>query len=218
VAETHTFLFADMAGYTAMTEAHGDEDAADLAATFCDEIDELLPEYDAENVKSIGDAVMVHGRDVRAAVQLGLRVVRDVGGRHGFPAVRVGIHTGPAVERNGDWFGAAVNIAARVSGVAGGGEVLVTEAVRTASGDLSDVEWRRRGEHTLKNVSGAVVLYQPVLATERDDQGFSIDPVCRMAVDPQHAAGVLVHEGSEYHFCSLTCVRAFAAAPEEYAR
>ena len=54
-----TFMFADIAGFTALTEAHGDDHAADLVADFCDAVRGVLPEYDARAVKSIGDAMML---------------------------------------------------------------------------------------------------------------------------------------------------------------
>ena len=111
-----TFLFADLAGYTALTEVHGDEEAADLAGEFCDAVRDLLPEYDAEDVKLIGDEVMVRGRDAAKAIRLALRIVHEIGGRHGFPSVRIGMHTGTAVERRDDWFGGTVNLAARLEG------------------------------------------------------------------------------------------------------
>ena len=47
-------------------------------------------------------------------------------------------------------------------------------------------------------------------------EGLPIDPVCRMAVDPAHAAGTLVHEGVVYTFCSLDCARRFAERPERF--
>jgi P-type Cu+ transporter len=43
-----------------------------------------------------------------------------------------------------------------------------------------------------------------------------VDPVCQMAVDPEHAAGTLLHAGLRYHFCSLACVARFAATPDRY--
>jgi YHS domain-containing protein len=54
------------------------------------------------------------------------------------------------------------------------------------------------------------------MARSRD--ALPIDPVCRMAVDPVHASGTLLHDGIRYRFCSLQCVRRFAEAPERYAR
>ena len=101
-----TFLFADLSGFTALTEAHGDEQAADLVGGFCVAVRQLLAEHQAQEIKTIGDALMLRTGDAAAAIRLGLCIVHDVGARHGFPLVRVGMHTGPAVERGGDWFGA----------------------------------------------------------------------------------------------------------------
>jgi len=212
-----TFLFADLAGYTALTEAHGDDEAADLAGAFCAAVRDLLPEYDAEDVKVIGDEVMVRGRNAAQALRLALRIAHDVGAQHGFPAVRVGMHTGPAVERSGDWFGATVNVAARVAGLAAAGEVLLTGATRAAAGDLDDVVLHSRGEVTLRNVGEPVVIFAALRRGRHDEAHLPVDPVCRMAVDPRHRAGMLVYDGAEYHFCSFRCVRAFAEHPDRYA-
>src|SRR5438128_875473 len=110
----HSFLFADLAGFTALTEAHGDELAADLVDAFCAQVRAVLPDYDAEEVKAIGDALMLRTSTAHAGVRLALRLVEELGGRHGFPALRVGLHTGPAVARGRGWLRAAVNVAAGV--------------------------------------------------------------------------------------------------------
>jgi class 3 adenylate cyclase/YHS domain-containing protein len=212
--DEHTFLFADLAGFTALTEAHGDRQAADLAGEFVDAVRALLPEYGAEEVKCIGDAVMIRCSDAGQAIGLGARIVGEVGAHHGFPSVRVGMSTGPAVEREGDWFGATVNLAARVSGAAAGGEVLLTEATRRAAGSSERVQLLPRGRRRLKNVAEPVQLYAAVSEAERSAAGMPIDPVCRMAVDPDHAAGTLLHDGTRYFFCSLACAGAFARDPD----
>jgi class 3 adenylate cyclase/YHS domain-containing protein len=214
--QTSTFIFADLAGFTALTEAHGDEQAADLAAEFSDTVRQLLPEYVAEEVKTIGDAIMLRCEEARAAIDLGLRIVDEVGARPQFPIVRVGMHTGPAIERGGDWFGAAVNLAARVSGVAGGDEVLLTEATRQAAGRLEGIQLHQRGKQRFKNIKEPIAVYRAVRGGQ-EREGLPIDPVCRMAVDPGKAAGNLTYEGREYHFCSMECVQAFVAAPHDYA-
>jgi class 3 adenylate cyclase/YHS domain-containing protein len=123
----HTFLFADLAGFTALTEAHGDERAADLAETFRDAVLPLLSGHRGALVKMIGDALMIRCEEPADAIRLGLGIV-EVGGGHGFPTVRGGLHSGAAVARGADWFGATVNLAARVSALAAGEEVLVSEA------------------------------------------------------------------------------------------
>lgn len=210
----HTFVFADLAGFTALTEAHGDERAADLVGAFCTTVGELVTGRDASVVKTIGDAVMVRAGTAGVAVELGLEVVR-ASVRHGQPAVRVGMHTGPAVEREGDWFGATVNVAARVAGAAAGGEVLLTEATRAALGEPAPAALSDRGPRRFKNVAAPVTLYaaQPAEQAER----WPIDPVCRMSVEPARAAGQLRHEGVEHTFCSLECAARFARAPQDYA-
>ena len=157
-----TFLFADLAGFTALTEAVGDERAADLAVAFCERVCELNDPHDAEDVKTIGDACMIRARDPALAVELGLHIVGDVGAHHGLPGVRVGMHHGPAVQRRGDWFGATVNIAARVAALAGEGEVLLTDAVRRAAGALPGVDYEPRGTHRLRHVSQPIVLHAAV--------------------------------------------------------
>jgi adenylate cyclase len=116
-----TFLFADLSVFTALTEGHGDEQAADLVGGFCVAVRQLLVEHQAHEAKTIGDALMLRIADAAAAIRFGLCIVHDVGAQHGFPLVRVGMHTGSAAERAGDWFGSTVNLAARVSAAASGG-------------------------------------------------------------------------------------------------
>jgi adenylate cyclase len=211
-----TFLFADLSGFTALTEAHGDEQAVDLVAGFCVAVRRLLDDHQAQEVKTIGDALMLRTADTAAAIRLGLCIVHDVGSRHGFPLVRVGMHTGPAVERGGDWFGATVNLAARVSAAAAGGEALLTAATRDGAGQLRGVELRERGRWAFRNVAEPVQVYAAVRQGAQSAAGLPIDPVCRMAVDPWHSAGRLTHEGVEYCFCSLRCAGAFAQHPARY--
>jgi adenylate cyclase len=217
LAGAHTFLFADLAGFTAMTEAHGDEPAADLAEEFCQLVRELLPSYGAHEVKLIGDAIMLRVPDPTSAVRLGLAIVSDVGLRHGSPAVRVGMHSGSAVERSGDWYGSTVNIAARVAGLAGGGEVLLTDATHDTAAPLTDVEFASRGAPRLKNVSEPIAVYAAESRDPSARRDWPIDPVCRMAVDPARRAGLLTHDGREYSFCSMRCVATFSQAPSRYA-
>ena len=216
-ADRPTFVFADLAGFTALTEVHGDEEAADYAARFCERVRTLLPVHSSEEVKTIGDAVMIRAGNAADAICLGLAIVDEVRTLPGFPAVHVGMHTGDAVERGGDWFGAAVNLAARVAATAGGNEVLLSETTREAAGDLDSIELQRRGPQWLKNVAEPIVVYR-ALRSGHADHNAVIDPVCRMTVDIAHSAGELMHDGTTHHFCSLQCAAAFAAEPERYLR
>ncbi len=210
-----TFVFADIAGFTALTEAHGDEEAAALVADFCSAVRAELPESGVQ-VKTIGDAVMLCIGEPAAAVQLGVRITHDLMLGHGAPAVRVGMHHGPAVERDGDYFGAAVNLAARVSAEAKGGEVLVSGPTAAMAKELDGVTWEPRGRRALRNVREPVELFAARRTSASGPQGLPCDPVCRMAVEPERAAGRLVYEDVAYYFCTRGCAGEFARSPERY--
>jgi adenylate cyclase len=151
VFRVHTFLFADMVGYTEFTARHGDDRAADLAVSFHEQVCALAGELGCHVVKTIGDAVMVRSENGDAAVELAKRILALTHER-GFPPSRVGLDTGPAIERNGDWFGSTVNTASRVASAAGAGELLVTERTRDATRGLAGAELAWRGRRALKGL------------------------------------------------------------------
>ena len=210
-----TFLFADIAGFTALTEAHGDQEAAELAAEFAAAVKTKLPGEGAQ-VKTIGDAIMLRIPDPAEAIVLGLDIVHGLLPDHGAPAVRVGLHHGSAVERDGNYFGATVNLAARVSALAAGGEVLLTGQTAALAPDLQGVFYEARGRHELRNVREPVELFSAVPVGESARAGLAADPVCRMAVDPERAAGRLMYDGTAYFFCTLACAGEFARDPERF--
>ncbi len=211
-----TFMFADIAGFTALTEAHGDQEAVKLVGDFCDAVDTELPTFGATQVKTIGDALMLHIPDPEKAVLLGLRIAHDILQGHGAPAVRVGMHHGPAIERAGDYFGSTVNLAARVSAAAIGGEVLLTAQTAAAAPQVEGVLYESRGRQTVGNVRDPVELVAAVRQGGTSGSGLAIDPVCSMAVDPEHAVGRLTHDNTTYFFCTLTCAGNFARDPQRF--
>jgi class 3 adenylate cyclase len=166
-AEAHTFLFADLVGFTALAEMEGDDRALEAVLALQRRVRDLLDEHSAEQVKAIGDGLMLRCGDPQAAVKLGLRVVEALAAEASVPPVRVGIHTGPAVSREGDWYGRTVNVAARLCAVAPGGEVMVSEATRRAAGEIAGVEWGERELHWLRNVSEPVGTY--LVSAERQE-------------------------------------------------
>jgi adenylate cyclase len=217
VAVTSTFVFADLAGYTALTEAHGDERAADVAAAFCDELRALLGDYGAEEMKAVGDALIVRVPDAGGALYLAARIVGDFGARDRALSVRVGMHTGTAVCRGDDWFGSAVNVASRIADFARPGEVIVSAATRDAAAScVLAGQLRSRGRRSLKHVPDPVEVF--ALYSEGADgrHDLPVDPVCRIAVDPAASEETTVWRGVEYHFCSSACATAFREAPTHY--
>lgn len=159
MSEIAAFLFADLAGFTTLTEQHGDEHAADLAIAFCDRVCELNRGHGAADVKTIGDAALVRVPDPAEAIRLALCITQQIGPDHGFPLVRVGLDHGPAVHRRSDWFGATINTAARIVTLADAGEVLLTDRARATSNAPSGIVYTDRGQHRLRHVAAPVHLY-----------------------------------------------------------
>jgi len=209
-----TFVFADLAGFTALTEAHGDAEALQIASDFVSTVRTILAECGAEEVKTIGDEVMIRVEDPGEAVRLGIQIV-DRLAAHRSPPVRVGMHSGSAIASAGDWFGSTVNIASRVTDAAKPGEVLLTDATRTLLGDLDGIELERLGQRAFKHVPELTPVYRAV-EREGDRRQFEVDPVCRMAVDPQRAVSARRRWGIPYFFCSEECRRAFDEGPRRY--
>ncbi len=125
-------LFADLAGYTRLTEERGDLVAADVATRLAALADEVGRGQGGRLVKLLGDGVMLHferpADAVRASVQL-----RAAMAPSGLPAAHIGIAAGAVVRRESDYFGRVVNLAARLAAAAGPDEILVSDEVITAT-------------------------------------------------------------------------------------
>jgi adenylate cyclase len=149
--------FLDLTGYTRLTEERGDEAAADLAARLATLVRRSSGEYGGQPVKWLGDGVMFYFADPVPSVVAALEIVEGAAA-HRLPPARVGIHAGPVVFQEGDYFGRTVNIAARIAEYAGPGEVLATqEVVDVAKG--TPVVFTDVGPVELKGVSGTIDLH-----------------------------------------------------------
>jgi adenylate cyclase len=204
-----TFCFVDLAGFTALAEAQGDKDAADVATQFADITRAALGPGD-RLIKTIGDAVFVMSPTPASGIELAERLLLRTSTQQSFPALRVGLHFGEALQRDHDLFGAAVNLAARVAGEAYAGEVICTQTIAEAARRL-DIPVVELGPVPLKNVRNSVELFS--LALMIGDNATPLDPVCNSPVDRRAAAGRLRFGNTEYWFCSLTCAAAFASNP-----
>ncbi|MCW2991059.1 MAG: adenylate/guanylate cyclase [Solirubrobacterales bacterium] len=146
--------FADLAGYTRMTEEQGDEEAVEAVERFVEAVEHTLPD-NARIIKTIGDEVMVVGSDAGELTDwaVGFQQLYDLR-----PLPRIGVHYGETLYRDGDYYGREVNQAARVAARAAGGEVLITRpVVEQASGP--HLEFERIGEVRLKGFTEATELF-----------------------------------------------------------
>ena len=173
---------------------------------------ELLRAHGAHEIKTMGDAILIHVDDPTQAVSLAQRIVTGYGARHLTLGVRAGVHTGSAVRRGDDWFGNAVNLAARW-------RTELDPARSWSPGQPASVSVRAarlhpRGPQTFKNVTQPLDVYAVVL--DDPPPALPVDPVCHMAVNPDQAFASQLVGGVRYFLCSPECARAFAADPGAY--
>jgi len=148
-----SIAFADLAGYTRLTEEAGELEAVDAVERFVESVQSTLPD-DARVIKTIGDEVMIVGSDPAALTDWAVGFQQSHDER---PRPRIAIHCGRALYRDGDYYGRDVNIAARVAARSGAGEVLVTRPVVEAAG--AQLEFARIGEVRLKGFSDSTEIF-----------------------------------------------------------
>jgi adenylate cyclase len=149
-------LFCDLKGFTAYTDAEGDA----AAVTAIDRFTETVVRERGHGfrlMKSLGDGVMLSYADAADAVAAGGRIVAGMPG-DGMPGVHASVHRGVAIAREGDYFGGAVNLTARLLAKAGSGELLATgQAVAACDGRFA---WQRVGARRLRGVSEPVEVFR----------------------------------------------------------
>jgi adenylate cyclase len=145
--------FADLAGYTRLTEEEGDLHAVDAVERFVEAVESTLPD-EARVIKTIGDEVMIVGSDPSTLIDWAVGFQRL---QSEPPLPRIGIHYGNALYREGDYYGRDVNIASRVAARSAGGEVLVTRPVVEQGG--SHLEFDRIADVRLKGFTETTEIF-----------------------------------------------------------
>jgi len=148
--------FADLAGYTRLTEEQGEEQAVGAVERFVEAIEQTLP-IDARVIKTLGDEAMIVGADPVSLTDWAV----GLGGSlpEGSPPPRIGIHHGAALYRDGDYYGREVNRAARVVARAAGGEVLVTRSVVDHAAGVDGLRFELIGGVVLKGFTEPTELF-----------------------------------------------------------
>jgi eukaryotic-like serine/threonine-protein kinase len=162
---THGFLFADLRGFTAHSEAHGDAAAADLLDRYRAVVRGVVSNLGGAEIKTEGDSFYIVFQSASHAVAAGLAIVAAAArASDEDPSqpirVGIGIHAGEAEERPEGYVGTAVNLAARVCTQASVGEVLVTDTVRSLTRTSGHYRFTARGHPTLKGIAEPIALYR----------------------------------------------------------
>jgi DNA-binding NarL/FixJ family response regulator len=148
-------------GYTSFTGRRGDEAAGKLVTTFASLITEAAAAHDGSVVELRGDEALVvfdSVRDgIRAAVEMQTRFVEETASEGAGPLpVGIGLDAGEAVEVDAGYRGGALNVAARLCGLAGPGEVLVSQEVRHLAGTVEGLSYEDRGSIRMEHLAEPV--------------------------------------------------------------
>jgi adenylate cyclase len=162
---TTTVCFADLVGFTELGEELPPEELGRVTGRL-EELAREVAHGPVRLVKLLGDAAMLVSPDTGAVVGSCLDLLEAMAAEEGFPLIRAGIARGPAVTRGGDFYGAPVNLASRITGVARPGSLLVSAEVRDEVPD--DFRFSRAGSKHLKGISGSVELFR---CRDLDDDG-----------------------------------------------
>ena len=153
-------VFADLSGYTRLTEEAGDEAAARVSLKLSEVVNEIASRHRGEVVKMLGDGVHFHFRDPHDAVLASLRIIDSVRPA-GLPPAHIGVNAGPMIYDEGDYFGRTVNLAARIAAQAGPHQVFVGQDVLP---HITPRGFRlvEAGPFELKGIVGPQTLYEAV--------------------------------------------------------
>lgn len=153
---TITVVFTDLEGFTSFTAQQGDAAAISLLAEHHRTVSPVVRRFGGQIVKRLGDGLMLTFSDPAYAVRAAVELV-------GMPPdelrLRAGVHTGSAVVSRDDVVGHAVNVAARITDQADGGQVLVSDAAVVAAGEITGVSLGEAVHQTLKGVPEPVAVH-----------------------------------------------------------
>jgi adenylate cyclase len=157
-AQEITACFADLVGFTRLGEELPAEELGQVSGRLA-ALARDVATSPVRLVKMIGDAAMLVSVEPEATMEAALALVdaaHEEG--EGFPELRAGVASGPALARAGDWYGRPVNLASRVTGIARPGSVLATESAHDAAPEAFDYSFA--GERVLRGIQGKVKLFR----------------------------------------------------------
>lgn len=164
-------MFTDMVGYSALSQ-RDDRLALELLEEHRHLLREIFPRFHGTEIKTIGDAFLVEFGSALEAAQCAIEIQRTLAKRnHDVPLERrielkIGIHIGDVVHRNGDVYGDGVNIASRIEALAGAGGICVSMDVERQIRNALEARFEKFGTADLKNIKLPMDLFRIVLPWE----------------------------------------------------
>lgn len=209
-------MFVDLASFTPLAEAMGDVRASQILQRFSSMVRTVARGAHGRIVKQIGDAFMLMFSEPHQAVMCSVALEQYCSQEPQFPAVRSGIHWGPVLYREGDYFGSNVNVASRLADDAQRHQTLISGDLWRRVKDMDGIEFVRLGKRRLKGLAAEMDVFEARWAEPGRVEKVA-DPVCGMELGSSEVAARLSFDGQDHAFCSDDCLRKFVASPGSYA-
>jgi class 3 adenylate cyclase/YHS domain-containing protein len=194
-------LIADLSGYTALTEVHGAETAANIIDTYLEVVNASLI-GDSRLHERVGDEVMVVSPSADALLATAVQLLHQAQRRPDFLQLHGALHYGTVLYRNDNYFGSAVNVTSRMAAKAGAGTLVCSQDFIGALANKEILHFQSKGKYNFKNVREEKEMLELVI--DRAD-AFYTDPVCRMLVSATENRFTHPSEPGLF-FCSQNCL------------
>jgi len=164
-------MFTDMVGYSALAQ-RDDRLALELLEEHRRLLREIFPRFNGTEIKTIGDAFLVEFASALEAAQCAIEIQRTLAKRnHDVTSdrrikLKIGIHIGDVIHRDGDVYGDGVNIASRIEQLAGAGGICVSTDVERQIRNALEARFEKFGSADLKNIKLPMDLFRIVLPWE----------------------------------------------------
>ncbi len=177
-----TIMFTDIAGYTRYVETHGDIAAKSLLQTHNDTLFPIISAHEGQVIKTIGDAVMASFKEVHKGVAAAVEIQKKLK-QHNETAedvkqlnIRIGMNAGLALKDGADYFGDAVNIAARIEPAGSAGQIMVSDSVYQAIEGDKNFYCSYHGLKEAKGKADPLKIYRVFLSRDEQMQQASHSP------------------------------------------
>jgi adenylate cyclase len=205
---TIAILMADLSGFTAMTEVHGSEMAAQMIDKYVSLVKSSL-KGQSVMLERVGDQVVVISPDPDDLAETALALIESSGREKNFLSIHAGLHYGNVLELAGNYYGSTINLTARIAAKARQGKVLCSKNFIDALSQTGRFRYIYHGKFNFRNVLEAkeIIELLPVEAINIDEK--YICPVCHMQLDQNEISYEYIHDGEAYYFCSEECKALF---------
>jgi adenylate cyclase len=206
--KTIAIMMADLSGFTALTEIHGSEMAAYMISKYVELVGGSL-QGESFMLERVGDQVVVISPDPDHLAATAFALLENSRKERHFLAIHAGLHYGEALEMTGHYYGAAINLTARIAAKAKDGKILCSKDFIDALSNTEAFRYEYHGQVNFKNVleSKEIVELLPVERSKGRDK--SSCPVCQMQLDENEKSFHFSYEGTSFYFCSEECREIF---------